>query len=125
MRLGFRFSVAAAPVEFVVLRRVDATMANQPNWAKLERERKAKDQALYESQLVEYESCCVCDSRTGRAGRGEDSIYRDVLKTNDELFHDGKQVCNSVDDEVGPLCEDCLDAMSRLGFFADEEPQND
>ena len=38
------------------------------------------------------ERCCQCDEPTGRAGRGDDSIYMDV---------DGK--------EIGPLCPECAD----------------
>ena len=37
------------------------------------------------------ERCCVCDDATGRAGKGEDSIY----------FHDVDS------EELGPLCERC------------------
>ena len=39
------------------------------------------------------EHCSLCDTHTGRAGRGEDSIY---IVTND-----------GEDGEVGPLCEAC------------------
>ena len=42
--------------------------------------------------MAELELCCECNSPTGRAGRGEDSIY----------YLDG----------LGPFCEDCHD---RLG----------
>lgn len=66
------------------------------------------------------EYCCVCGGETGRAGRSEDSIYREVRKTQDDLFRDGQQVCSSIDDEVGPLCEDCNAEMTRLGFFREE-----
>lgn len=38
------------------------------------------------------EHCCECDTPTGRAGRGEDSIY-----------------IAYPDHEVGPLCEYCRD----------------
>lgn len=36
------------------------------------------------------ERCCECDEETGRAGRGEDSIF---IETDDG--------------EIGPLCETC------------------
>ena len=36
------------------------------------------------------ERCCICDEPTGRAGRGEDSIY-----------------CERC--EAGPFCENCLE----------------
>lgn len=69
---------------------------------------------------LRYEYCCVCSEETGRAGQGDDSIYREVRKTSDELFNEGRVVCQSVDDECGPLCEDCNAEMTRLGFFHDE-----
>lgn len=40
--------------------------------------------------MSELEYCCDCNQPTGRAGRGEDSIY--VVYS---------------DKEVGPLCEEC------------------
>jgi len=36
------------------------------------------------------ERCIECDDATGRAGRGDDSLYRDC-------------------DETGPYCPDCAD----------------
>ena len=36
----------------------------------------------------ELEYCCECDNPTGRAGKGEDSLYTDGV-------------------ELGPYCEDC------------------
>jgi hypothetical protein len=42
------------------------------------------------------EHCSLCDSPTGRAGRGEDSIY---IETNDG--------------EVGPLCEVCHKSINE------------
>jgi hypothetical protein len=43
--------------------------------------------------MSELEYCCECDQPTGRAGRGEDSIY-----------------IAYPDKEVGPLCEECRKA---------------
>ena len=40
--------------------------------------------------MSELEYCCECDQPTGRAGRGEDSIY-----------------VAYPDKEIGPLCEEC------------------
>ena len=37
-----------------------------------------------------YEHCCECDSRTGRAGRHDDSLFAG---------------------DYGPLCEECYDAL--------------
>ena len=42
------------------------------------------------------EMCFVCGYETGRAGRCEDSMYLDTPNA-----------------EVGPLCEDCFDALRR------------
>jgi hypothetical protein len=39
-----------------------------------------------------YELCCSCNARTGRAGKGEDSLY-------------------SVNGE-GPFCEDCFNDLT-------------
>lgn len=38
--------------------------------------------------VADFEECCVCGSHTGRAGRGDDSIYCD-------------------DCDMGPFCEGC------------------
>jgi hypothetical protein len=52
------------------------------------------------------EYCCECDQPTGRAGRGDDSIY----------------VINALTkDEVGPLCPECRDNMRNCGLIEDEE----
>jgi len=40
---------------------------------------------------VIYEHCFICDAKTGRAGKGEDSIY-DA-------------------DDLGPYCEDCREQL--------------
>lgn len=66
-----------------------------------------------------YEHCDVCHEPTGRAGAGEDSIYREVLRRSDELFCNGSPVCGE-DMYAGPLCEDCYDVLKRFGFFPDE-----
>ncbi|MDD1730484.1 MAG: hypothetical protein LUQ50_15625 [Methanospirillum sp.] len=42
---------------------------------------------------MSFEYCWICGDLTGRAGRGEDSLY----DTNDE----------------GPYCEDCWDATGE------------
>lgn len=66
------------------------------------------------------EYCCICSEETGRAGRSEDSIFREVRQTQSPAFNGGKPVCESVNDEVGPLCEDCNAEMARVGFFSEE-----
>lgn len=42
------------------------------------------------------ERCCLCDEPTGRAGRGEDSIYINLPYA-----------------EVGPLCETCQSGIEE------------
>jgi hypothetical protein len=70
------------------------------------------------SEVKSHEMCDLCGEPTGRAGAGDDSIYRECRKQSDELFRDGQCVCG--DDMVtGPLCEDCNSEMTKLGFFED------
>lgn len=38
------------------------------------------------------ERCCLCDEPTGRAGKGEDSLY-------------------TVSGDTGPFCENCFDSL--------------
>lgn len=61
-------------------------------------ENRALDQRQHAAVNARYpgtttEHCCECGDATGRAGRGEDSLYRD--------------------DDTGPYCEAC--------YHADEE----
>ena len=59
--------------------------------------------AKSQKQLIQeerYEYCTVCSSRTGRAGRGEDSIYCDECEEARGL-------------EVGPFCEECWENHKR------------
>ena len=65
----------------------------------------AKKQAELKARGV-YENCFVCGERTGKAGKGEDSIYL------------GKDV------ELGPLCEAC-DADIRSDVEADLRDEMD
>lgn len=58
-----------------------------------------------------YEYCCICTDPTGRAGRADDSIYRDLLKPY------GNQ---SAGDEIGPLCDVCLSELVESGCVDDE-----
>ena len=53
------------------------------------------------------ELCCICDDPTGRAGKGEDSIY--VLFTEDcEIEWSGFFIAEyEQGQELGPLCEGC------------------
>lgn len=63
------------------------------------------------------ELCVLCDAPTGRAGRGEDSIFREMLKTEDIAFNSGVSVCDCVGDVVGPLCPQCCVDMVSLGMI--------
>jgi hypothetical protein len=51
---------------------------------------------------MSLEYCCLCDEPTGRAGRGEDSIY-----------------VEAGDGEIGPLCLDCYDRLLDEGKVID------
>lgn len=56
---------------------------------------RALDQGTHEAVNARYpgttlEYCCECDDPTGRAGRGEDSVFVEVGE-----------------EEIGPLCEEC------------------
>ena len=45
------------------------------------------------NKMSELELCISCDELTGRAGKGEDSLYRE--------------------DDTGPFCEDCFDTLQQ------------
>lgn len=45
----------------------------------------------------QLEHCCLCDEATGRAGRGDGSIFIDVADRA----------------EIGPLCIECLDGIKN------------
>lgn len=54
----------------------------------------------------DLERCCECDDPTGRAGRGDDSIYAEVVATGDE---------------IGPLCSECFNRLESEGKIHDGE----
>ena len=56
------------------------------------------------------ELCKICCEATGRAGRGDDSIYVELLG---DLFG------YKEGDEVGPLCGSCVQSMHQLGLAED------
>ena len=60
---------------------------------------------------MNYEYCLICDERTGRAGRADDSIFL-TLMTNFALYVRG--------DDIGPLCEDCRNAFVQLKLAEDK-----
>lgn len=55
----------------------------------------------------EKEECINCFDYTGRAGRGEDSIY---VELKELVFKDNKG-------EYGPLCELCFDSLKKLDWI--------
>ena len=63
----------------------------------------------YLDSCPDVEYCDICHEYTDRAGRADDSIYR-IL--NFPLYDMKKG------DEIGPLCEDCNDALDQLGVAA-------
>jgi hypothetical protein len=54
------------------------------------------------------ERCCSCEQPTGRAGKGEDSIY---------LY--GKYDLQ----EIGPLCEECACTLEQTKMWLPEPTQ--
>jgi len=58
----------------------------------------------YPGTTLEY--CCECDNSTGRAGRGEDSIYAEYMIGGDE---------------VGPLCFECYDELISAKIIKPDE----
>lgn len=65
------------------------------------------------------ELCCACCEPTGRAGRGDDSIYRTLI-ADCCLSHDGLSGAAHAGDEVGPLCPRCNAQMVEMGFVEAE-----
>ena len=63
-----------------------------------------------------YERCDLCDEKTGRAGRYDDSIYRDVIKACDDW--DGYRF--EVGVEIGPLCPDCFYRLEEAGIVGED-----
>ncbi len=59
---------------------------------------------------MKIERCCECDEATGRAGRGEDSLY------------------DPADSGKGPYCQDCFDKLlseaSRLRAWEDNDTRH-
>ena len=51
--------------------------------------------------MGKFESCCQCDENTGRADRGEDSLYTE-------------------EGDVGPYCATCWDDAEYWQSFAGE-----
>lgn len=60
---------------------------------------------------MEKEHCTICNQETGNAGIYEDSLYP-VLAG--DYFHTKKG------DTLGPLCEECFDALNRVELINHE-----
>ncbi len=63
---------------------------------------------------MKVERCQLCGDLTDRAGRADDSIYRDAalrIVIGMMRFEPG--------DEIGPLCEACRDSLQQLKVIED------
>lgn len=61
---------------------------------------------------LEFEVCIICEGKTDRAGRYDDSIYSEWKTT--------VHVCDlraDMGEEVGPLCEGCYCCLDALGLI--------
>jgi hypothetical protein len=50
---------------------------------------------------MKFERCTICDSLTGGAGKGEDSLYIPLF-IDDDMYA-----------ELGPLCPTCYNQLRR------------
>ena len=57
--------------------------------------------------MINTELCEICFEVTGRVGKGDDSIYIELI---------GDLFAYKNGDEIGPLCENCLQSMYQLGL---------
>ena len=60
------------------------------------------------------EMCVVCDGETGFSGRSDDSIYT-------TLNFPCVTLSLKVNDEIGPLCNDCYYTLWFVGFVTDHK----
>ena len=60
--------------------------------------------ARFPGTTLEY--CCECDNPTGRAGRGEDSIFAEFIIGGDE---------------IGPLCWECYNKLLAAKMIKPDE----
>lgn len=65
------------------------------------------------------EYCCVCGEPTGRAGRGDDSIYR-IAAQHFCTSPNGVSGNVVAGEEIGPLCPGCNETLTNLGFLEAE-----
>ena len=65
----------------------------------------------------EHEFCCNCDDETGKAGRGDGSIYMTLIRDWHWTRGIRTEVVTEAGEEVGPLCESCYEKMRDDGLF--------
>jgi hypothetical protein len=68
--------------------------------------------------MAKIETCCICGDPTGKAGRSDDSIYKECVSAFQFTPNpDGPYAM--VGEEIGPLCPDCCDRLESLGYVAE------
>ena len=60
---------------------------------------------------INYESCEICGEPTGKAGKGEDSLYAEWRITPPTLPSRKKGT------EAGPFCANCYDCLNIVGLI--------
>ena len=65
--------------------------------------------------MEEVECCEICGEPTGRAGKGEDSLYAQWAVTHQTWLY---RIQRGV--EAGPFCPNCYDCLSIVGFLRGE-----
>lgn len=63
-------------------------------------------------QELPEEMCCICGWTTGKAGKGEDSIYLTLLIDYEAM---------KTGDEIGPLCSGCFHELADAGIVDEDE----
>lgn len=64
--------------------------------------------------MNDFEECIICDEPTGRAGKGEDSLYSTWLSSPPSL--PGIKAGS----EAGPFCPGCFSCLCVVGLILDE-----
>jgi len=59
----------------------------------------------------EMETCVLCGDLTGKAGKGEDSLYSEWAIKPPTLHYE-------VGEEIGPLCASCFDCLIIVGVIS-------
>ena len=63
---------------------------------------------------MDEETCIICGDPTGRAGKGEDSLYAEWTITPPKLPSQQQGM------EAGPFCPSCYDCLLVVGLLRDE-----